>query len=151
MFLFQSILNKKAIVFLISFPVGLALILIGVAIVQQGGIYLPFAGSAKISFDQAEEIARKQIPKDANFTELGASFLHISSDGTIHEAGNQDHYIYWSTKTNCTFNIKPSDGKDHFVYVVTFTNEKVAFVVIIEDQTGEILDTKIMPADAVHC
>ena len=123
----------------------------GVGYMIDGGINLPFAGSAKISFDQAQQIAKNEIPTDANFTGGGATYFHVSTDGTIHEAGQLRHDIIWSEKVNCAFSITPRDGKDHFVYVVTFTNDKIAVIVVVDDQNGKILDTKTIPKESYYC
>ena len=144
-------MNFKAIAFLVGFPVVFVLIILGLAYFQQGGLNLPFAGSAQISFEQARQLAINQIPKDANLTDSGMWYWHVSSNGIIHLAGQTDHDIVWSDKINCVFPIKPSDGKDHFVYVVRFVNEHVAFVIILDDQKGQILDKKILPSDSAFC
>lgn len=135
-------------------PIAFGSILVSIFLISyfiDGGVNLPLQGSSRLSFPQAEELASKQIPVDMGLAPSGTWYFHVNSKGDIHYAGDLRHDIIWSRQIACAFDLRPPDGKDHFVYVVKYTNDKVAFVIILDDQTGKVVDTKMMHPESTYC
>jgi len=144
-------MNRTAIALIAGFPVGIYLIFLLLDYGLYGGFNLPFAGSAKISLDQANALAEREAHEYGNFSLPSTSYFHVTSAGVLHLAGQQRHDVIWSTKVDCSFTIIPKDGKDHFVYAVVLTSGTSAYLVAIEDQNGEVIDSKALTRESTDC
>lgn len=142
-------MNWKAIALIAGFPIGFISIFHLFDLIVYGGFNPPFIrGSQKISGEKIMEIAESEADKYGNFELATSWYFHVTGDGVLHYAGAQRHDVIWPSKVDCSFTIIPKDGRTHFIYAVKFESDRSAYLVAVEDQEGEIVDSKPVSREA---
>ena len=58
-----------------------------------------------------------------------------------------DHGFYFT----CLFPIIPNDDKEHFAYLSVFRSNSIGYVVVLDEYTLSVIDTKPIPYEDAAC
>jgi hypothetical protein len=108
-------------------------------------------GSAKISFDDAVQLANNTASKYGVFLHQTTWYVHVNSNGIIQAANNLNHKIDESSTFSCSFSINPNDAKDHFAFLSVFRSSNAGYAIALDDQNGQVIDSKPVPYQFSVC
>jgi hypothetical protein len=100
--------------------------------------------------DTADAIMNNAAAKYGNFSESIGWWVHVSANGKIHAIDGTGKFYRYG-EFSCLFPIIPNDGKDHFASLMLFRNSDTAYVVVMDDQTGQIIESKPVSLGSAAC
>jgi hypothetical protein len=103
-----------------------------------------------ISGDTADAIINNAAAQYGVFSESIGWWVHVSADGKIHGIDGTGKFYKYG-EFSCLFPIIPNDGKDHFAFLRLFRNNDTAHVVVMDDQTGQIIESKPISLGSAYC
>lgn len=138
---------KKSIIVIIGL-VGISIVISLLFMVEP--VFQSIPHHPRIVGDTAMTIMNNTASQYDVFTQQTMWQIHVSADGKIHPIDGNGK-IKRNVEFSCSFPIIPNDGKDHFVYLSVFRNNNTGYIVVLDDQTGQIIESKPVSHEAAGC
>ena len=103
---------------------------------------------SKIVGDSAMTIMNDTASQHDIFTQQTVWQIHVSANGQVYAMGGNGKM---DMELSCSFPIIPNDGKDHFAYLSVFRNNNTGYIVVLDDQTGQIIESKSISRESAVC
>jgi hypothetical protein len=104
----------------------------------------------KIVGDDVTALTNNAIPNQYKFSQQIGWHIYISADGKIQPISG-DGKIDRNLQFSCSFSVIPNDGHDHFVYLSVSRNNETGYVVAIDDQNGQVIQSKSVSLESAVC
>lgn len=128
----------------------ISLVVITVLLLINAQIFQVLPHNPKIAGDDVAALTNNVIPSQYKFSQQMGWYVYISADGKIQPISG-DGKIDRNLQFSCSFSVIPHDGRDHFAYLSVSRNNETGYVVAIDDQNGQVIQSKSVLLESAVC